>query len=222
MRLAETKHELRGHGNLKRSTRQFRVSRVLIAAKRVSSVNKKKKPIAQCCRLCHLIHHLEKYNSTEQPFVSSSPRHIIFLLIISLLIGLLQVDYQNKSVSPFDTHPVNMWISFGAAFIYCLGLAINVESKEHQASYSQITSHVILSSGALASASLASVFFPRLLGWICLALWTLVPITLGRRLIKPMYQWLKYGILKLVSQVYNRFNRFWRNCATLKNKNLPM
>ena len=60
MRLAEAKHELREHGNLKRPTRQFRVSRVLIAAKRVSSVNKKKKPIAQCCRLCHLIHHLEK------------------------------------------------------------------------------------------------------------------------------------------------------------------
>ncbi|ESR33614.1 hypothetical protein CICLE_v10006726mg [Citrus x clementina] len=221
MRLAETKHELREHGNLKRSTRQFRVSRVLIAAKRVSSVNKKKKPITQSCPQCHLVHHLQN-NSTEQPFVSSSPRHIIFLLIIPLLIGLLQVDYQNKSVSPFDTHPVNMWISFGAAFIYCLGLAINVESKEHQASYSQITSHVILSSGVLASASLASVFFPRLLGWICLTLWTLLPITLGRRLIKPMYQWLKYGILKLISQVYSRFNRLWRNCVTLKNQNLPM
>ncbi|GAY46612.1 hypothetical protein CUMW_098390 [Citrus unshiu] len=50
-----------------------------------------------------------------------------------------------------------MWISFGAAFIYCLGLAINVESKEHQEGYSQITSHVILSSGSLASASLASM-----------------------------------------------------------------
>ncbi|ESR33615.1 hypothetical protein CICLE_v10007031mg, partial [Citrus x clementina] len=96
-------------------------------------------------------------NSTGQSFVSSSPRHIIFLLIIPLLIGLLQVDYQNKSVSPFDTHAVNMWVFFGAAFVYCLGLAINVESKEHQASYSQITSHVILSSGALASASLASM-----------------------------------------------------------------
>ncbi|GAY46614.1 hypothetical protein CUMW_098410 [Citrus unshiu] len=163
MRLAETKHELREYGNLKRSTRQFRVSRVLIAAKRVPSVNKKKKPIAQCCRLCHLIHQLEN-NSTEQPFVSSSPRHIIFLLIITLLIGLLQVDYQNKSVSPFDTHPVNMWISFGAALIYCLGLAINVESKEHQASYSQIHGHVILSSGAH-SLRPRSQFLPTL-AWV--------------------------------------------------------
>ncbi|KAK1559148.1 hypothetical protein Q3G72_011179 [Acer saccharum] len=38
--------------------------------------------------------------------------YFVFIYVIPLLIGLLQVDYKNKSVSPFDTHPINMWIFF--------------------------------------------------------------------------------------------------------------
>lgn len=148
------------------------------------------------------------------------PLHTVFILIIPLLIELLQVEYQNKDVPPFDKHPVNMWIFFIAACIYGLGLSINME--ENRANYySDLISNVILSSGALASVSLASVFLPRFLGWLCLALWTIFPFMLTNNLIQHFYEWFKHVTMTTISQAWNRFNRFW-GCFSLNNRSLPM
>ncbi|KAJ0112790.1 hypothetical protein Patl1_00217 [Pistacia atlantica] len=98
------------------------------------------------------------------------------------MLALLQVEYQSKSVSPFETHPISMWVFVGATFIFCGGLATNWESHSRPATRSKIISCVIPSSGALASVSLASVFFPRLFGWLCLCLWAVLPVILAKQI----------------------------------------
>ena len=79
------------------------------------------------------------YNCTsEQDFISSAPTHVVFVFLIQSLIGLIQVEYQSKSLSPFDTRPLSMWTSFGAICIYSLGLATKMEPKTRSASYSKV------------------------------------------------------------------------------------
>ncbi|KAJ0053994.1 hypothetical protein Pint_00186 [Pistacia integerrima] len=146
---------------------------------------------------------------------------MIFLFLIPVMLGLLQVEYQSKNVSPFDTHPINMWVFLAATFIYCAGLATNLESHNHPTTRSKIISRVILSPGALASVTLASVLVLRLIGWIILCLWTILAIILARHLLKHIYEWLKHGTYNTISVGCVRFNKFYE-CLTLKKHDLPI
>nr|POE81111.1 hypothetical protein CFP56_38032 [Quercus suber] len=51
--------------------------------------------------------HLQLNQASEQDFISSAPTHVVFVFLIQSLIGLIQVEYQSKSLSPFDTHPIS-------------------------------------------------------------------------------------------------------------------
>ncbi|KAL5770658.1 hypothetical protein ACOSP7_014812 [Xanthoceras sorbifolium] len=148
--------------------------------------------------------------------------HTVFRYLMALLIGLLQVDYQSKTVSPFDTHPVNMWVCFGATFAYFLGQSIEKQVQKHRSTrrYSHLIGDFILSSGVLSSVSMASVFLPRLLGWLCMGLSTVLPIILARQFFKQIYEWLKPAIMRKMSQVGGIFKRLW-GYITWKNKYLP-
>ncbi|KAK3195065.1 hypothetical protein Dsin_026375 [Dipteronia sinensis] len=119
--------------------------------------------------------------------------------------GLLQIDYQSKSVSPFDTHPINIWVFFASTCLYCSGLFLKAELQIDQQNYSQFIDHVILSSGALSAVSLASILLPRLLGWLCLGLWTALPIMLARHFIKRIYENLKKIIMEKITRIFNKF-----------------
>ncbi|KAJ0111214.1 hypothetical protein Patl1_00194 [Pistacia atlantica] len=136
------------------------------------------------------------------------------------MIGLLQVDYQSKNVSPFDTYPINMWVFLAATCIYCVGLATNWELQNHPTTYFKIISKVTLSSGALASVTLASVLVPPLIGWLTLCLWTILPLALARDLLKQIYEWLKQRIYNTLFMCRVRFNTLWE-CLTLKKQHLP-
>ncbi|KAL5798824.1 hypothetical protein ACOSQ2_003644 [Xanthoceras sorbifolium] len=121
---------------------------------------------------------------------------------------------------PFGTHLVNMWVFFVATCSYCLELSI----------YSQCNNSVILSSDAISSISVASIFLPRLLGWLCLSLWTVLPIVFARHFIKQIYQELKNGICEpLCNQSSfqkssisgDKFKRLW-DSLFWKNQHLPV
>ncbi|KAL5798850.1 hypothetical protein ACOSQ2_003670 [Xanthoceras sorbifolium] len=212
MRLPERNHDDEVIRELlmdtKRPVRKFRVMRrAAVAIKASNKMRPNMKKIS--CQQSHFHHNLERH-------------HFVFIHVIPLLIGLLQVDYQSKNASPFDTHPINMWIFFAATAIYCLGLSIKMDSQNHQSTYSQIiTGHFILCSGALSSVSLASIFLPRLLGWFCLGSWIVLPAIMARHCRNQIYIWLKHSTVKTISFARDRFNRFW-GCITLKKEHLPM
>lgn len=86
-----------------------------------------------------------------------------------------------------------------------------MELQTRSPSYSKILSHVILISGVLSSASLASTLFPGLF----ITLVTLA-IMLIYILYKHMYKW----VVRANSQVCNILNRFL-GCNTMQRQHLP-
>ncbi|KAL5794903.1 hypothetical protein ACOSP7_003497 [Xanthoceras sorbifolium] len=115
-----------------------------------------------------------------------------------------------------------MWVCFGATFAYFLGQYIEKEGPNHGSSrrYSHLIDDFILSSGVLSSVSLASIFLPRLLGWLCMGLWTVLPIILARHFVKQIYGWFKPVIMRKMSQAGDIFKTFC-GCLIWKNQYLP-
>ena len=149
---------------------------------------------------------------SEQDFISSAPCHEVFIFLITSLIGLIQVDYQSKSLSPFDTHPISMWTSFAAINIFSMGLATKMELQTRSPSDSKILSQVIYISGVLSSASLASTLFPGL--FIILVILAIMLIYI---LYKLMYKW----IVRANSQVCKILKGFL-DCNMMQRQHLPM
>lgn len=104
--------------------------------------------------------------------VSTIPTHAVFIFLNPLMVDLLQVEYQNKGTTPFETHAPNMWIFFVATCAHCLGLAFEMKLQRSGALWCRVLSNLVLFFGALSSVSLASVFLPRALGWVCLTLFS--------------------------------------------------
>ncbi|KAH7576290.1 hypothetical protein JRO89_XS01G0027900 [Xanthoceras sorbifolium] len=234
MRLPERNHDDEVIRELqmdaKQPVRKFRVRRAVVAIKASNKMRPNMQKIS--CQQSHFHHNLERRHFKRLEGFTVQARywkyhisirhHFVFTYVIPLLIGLLQVDYQSKNASPFDTHPINMWIFFAATAIYCLGLSIKMDSQNHQSTYFQIiTGHFILFSGALSSVSLASIFLPRLLGWFCLGSWIVLRAMMARHCRNQIYIWLKHSTVKTISFARDRFNRFW-GCITLKKEHLPM
>ncbi|KAJ0112791.1 hypothetical protein Patl1_00216 [Pistacia atlantica] len=216
MSFARRNNEVRGAGKSEAPKLKFRVTRVRVGTRE----NKERvRPKLQSCP-CPLHHNFPSF-PVEQPSISSNRHHAIFLFLIPVMLGLLQVEYQSKNVSPFDTHPIHMWVFLAATYIYCMGLATNLELQNNPTTYSKIISHVILSLGALASVTLASVLFPWLSGWLILCLWTILPIALARHLLRHIYEWIKHRTYNTISAGCVRFKKFWE-CLTLKKPHLPV
>jgi hypothetical protein len=126
-----------------------------------------------------------------------------------LLLALLQVDCQAQKVSPFQTHPANVWGFLAATCFYCLGLGLKMHIKPRCA----ILGHVLLISGAFSSVSLFSIFLPRSLGWLPFIIWAILPFMVARPLLMRVYQRLFQEILKVILQVGNFFGRFMGSTA---------
>ena len=160
-------------------------------------------------------------SASEREIISSIPSHIVFFFLIPSLIDLLQLKDQSKNVSPFDTHPINIWIFFSALCIYCLSLATKMEIQTRWTGYSQILGHVIVISGALASVSLATVFLPHLLGWLFLIMWSFLPIISARHFLVCIFRWICQGIKEAICSVCNISNRLM-GFITMQERRLPM
>ncbi|KAK7339350.1 hypothetical protein VNO77_20011 [Canavalia gladiata] len=174
-------------------------------------------------KCCHCVSH-PSLGDSEHDFTSSIPIHAVFIFLNPLMVDLLQVEYQTKKTSPFETHAPNMWIFFVATCIHCLGLAFEIKVQN----YCKLFSNFVLFSGALSSISLASVFLPHLLGWICLSLWTILPFSVGLpfivSLLKPLYSKTR----DVIEHVFNRisechiFDQFYVESNGLSNQVLKI
>ncbi|KAH7848584.1 hypothetical protein Vadar_004784 [Vaccinium darrowii] len=114
--------------------------------------------------------------------VSSAELHVVVLAKLGLLLGLIQIMYQNRSDSPFETHPATMAISIAALCIYGIATALlkfkaskAVEAKEDQQQkntghyflyYHRILEVLVLISSMVTPSCLVSVFVSDGLGWI--------------------------------------------------------
>ncbi|KAE9610782.1 hypothetical protein Lalb_Chr07g0190261 [Lupinus albus] len=129
--------------------------------------------------------------SNDEVLISSIPWHSIFIFLDPLLIGVIQVEYQNKKESPFDSYPIQMKTFLISICIYCTVFGVMIHKTRTRGSYqTQILSFVLLLSGSLSSASLLSILFQQPLLWVMLITWGLVPITFCGFLSKSSLSWI--------------------------------
>ncbi|CAL0324615.1 unnamed protein product [Lupinus luteus] len=154
---------------------------------------------------CHLKYYKQERSQTtsnDQVLISSIPWHSTFIFLDPLLIGVLQVEYQNKKESPFDTYPVQMKTFLISICIYSTLLGIKIHTTQTRGGYQiQILSFVLLLSGSLSSASLLSILFQQPLLWVMLITWGLMPIILCGLLSKSSLCWILGTVAKFTWNV---------------------
>ncbi|KAL3497529.1 hypothetical protein ACH5RR_040261 [Cinchona calisaya] len=87
---------------------------------------------------------------------TSYSSHSIFTFIAEVLVNFLQLKYQNKNDSPFETHPKTMYFAITSLLLYCL--AYDAKSRFSCNFFSKCCMGFF---GSLSLASLLSVLFPR-------------------------------------------------------------
>uniref|UniRef100_A0A6N2JZS7 Uncharacterized protein n=1 Tax=Salix viminalis TaxID=40686 RepID=A0A6N2JZS7_SALVM len=88
--------------------------------------------------------------------------HAIFTFIMPVLLCFLQLMYQGKDYSPFDTHPITMWIALTCVLAYCVIYGVEKSCTKYFQSpvYASAVRGGAMLFGSLSVASLASILFP--------------------------------------------------------------
>ncbi|KAH7863189.1 hypothetical protein Vadar_014560 [Vaccinium darrowii] len=144
-----------------------------------------------------------------QGSMSSTTCHVVYGFLITTLIGLLQLKYQNKKVSPFETH-LALIGTFGTTMcIYSFAMVGKIKAKNYSAKYYEIFSHVSILSGVLSSVSLAMIFLPRSLNFlIMIIIWVIFFASVALYLFHTIYKWLYQKIVAAIEQVLELFASF--------------
>ena len=120
----------------------------------------------------------------DEQVIYAMPCHVVFVFLNPQLLGALQVDYQSKNKSPFETHPLHMWIFLTSMCFYSVLLGFKIRMQARSGYFALILNHVLLVSGSLSSASLLSIFQPRLLVWFLCIIGLYVPVIVAHHLMK--------------------------------------
>lgn len=94
----------------------------------------------------------------QDPKMSVSSRQAIFAFIIGVLLNFLQVKYQGKDESPFETHPTTMFVAIASLLVYCLSYDAKLRIS---AGYNYFLRIIMALSAPLSLASILSVLFPK-------------------------------------------------------------
>ncbi|KAJ6912498.1 hypothetical protein NC651_015035 [Populus alba x Populus x berolinensis] len=88
--------------------------------------------------------------------------HAIFTFIVPVLLCFLEFMYQGKDYSPFDTHPITMWIGLTCVIAYCVVYGVEISCVKYFKSpvYASAARGGAMLFGSLSVASLASILFP--------------------------------------------------------------
>ncbi|KAH7862888.1 hypothetical protein Vadar_010666 [Vaccinium darrowii] len=144
-----------------------------------------------------------------QGSMSSTTCHVVYGFLISTLIGLLQLKYQNKKVSPFETHPALIRMFVATMCIYSLAMVGKITAANYRAKCCEIFSRVSILSGALSSVSLAMIFLPpSLSSLIMIIIWVIFLAIVALYLFHTIYKWLYQKIAVSIVQVLELFASF--------------
>uniref|UniRef100_A0A5B7CCL4 Uncharacterized protein n=1 Tax=Davidia involucrata TaxID=16924 RepID=A0A5B7CCL4_DAVIN len=100
------------------------------------------------------------YFSQEQS--ASNSCHTIFAFILQLLLKFIELKYQGKDNSPFDTHPKTMSVAITSLLMYCLAFDAELRVSSIQPTFpcGRAVHHSMVLFKSLSVASLASILFP--------------------------------------------------------------
>ncbi|XAR56027.1 hypothetical protein NMG60_11036308, partial [Bertholletia excelsa] len=98
-----------------------------------------------------------------------SPLHVIFFFLIASMGSLLQ----SKQSSAFETYYIIMKAFVVMLILYAMTLAAEILTQTRFTSFKEISRHVSLLAGAIASILLLVVLVPSL-GWFLLLCWFII------------------------------------------------
>ncbi|XLR54862.1 hypothetical protein HN51_023011 [Arachis hypogaea] len=156
----------------------------------------------------------------------SIPCHAIFIFLDPLLLGVLQVEYQNKNKPPSATHPIQIQTFLMAICIYCMVLGIKLYRKDLLGCYQeQILTFILLAFGSISSASLLSILLNSILFWLLIIIWGSMPIIMGHHLLKYLLYWTlgmveKLNLKSKFSTMISVFKMKAEECSSNNNNNL--
>ena len=127
--------------------------------------------------------------------IAAFPCHEVFVFLNQQFLGVLQVEYQNKTKSPFETHPIHMWTFLTSICFYSVVLAFKVHPKARTGHFAIILKNVLILSGSLSSASLLSILQPRHHFWFLYAIGLYIPLMMAHQ------HFLKNQVLKVVTRI---------------------
>ncbi|KAJ7962298.1 putative Transmembrane protein [Quillaja saponaria] len=142
---------------------------------------------------------------------SSVPWFAVFVFLIPVLGGFLQLHCQGSNSSPFITHQANMWACLLAVIIFCSSSAYCIKSRFHTTNYAKLAAQINLIAGSLASVSAKSILVPSQLERLVYIVWIPLPIfVVGRSFIlrigQHMYQGSKIAILQTWKRIVGSKN----------------
>ncbi|KAL5798829.1 hypothetical protein ACOSQ2_003649 [Xanthoceras sorbifolium] len=146
--------------------------------------------------LCHRQHNLTR-------------SHTVFKYLIPVLIALLQVDYQSKRLSPFGTHPLNMWGFLVATIIYYFAAQIAVLQHDNHTVFFERSISVAAISGSLAAVLVVSMFLPASLGYLIFIPWSFLPIIVAYRMHYVLIHRACRRIQQMIMNIILKFSDVW-------------
>ncbi|KAJ7962297.1 putative Transmembrane protein [Quillaja saponaria] len=105
------------------------------------------------------------------------PWFAVFVFLLPVLGGVLQLHCQGSNSSPFETHPANMWVCLLALLTFCSSSAYYIKSHFHSTNYAKLAAQVTIISGSLASVSVISILVPGRLELLVFIAWIPLPIS---------------------------------------------
>ncbi|XAR54925.1 hypothetical protein NMG60_11030260 [Bertholletia excelsa] len=98
---------------------------------------------------------------------TSASFHVVLSFVLPILLGFLELKYQGKDTSPFETHPKSMAFAIASSLLYCFAYYLELRSsfvdQKFRACEGLVQGGMVLS-GSLLVVSLASILLPGPLG----------------------------------------------------------
>jgi hypothetical protein len=140
-------------------------------------------------------------NIAQQGLTSPSSRHAILVFIVPILINLIEVKFEGKHYSPFETHPKTIMVAIVSLLLYCL--AYGAELGFSPQSPTSKVARVLCSSfmtffGSLSLASLASILLPDCLQFVLYIVHLLISMGELHGIIQKLCKWIHQRILKKI------------------------
>ncbi|CAK8575141.1 unnamed protein product [Lathyrus sativus] len=161
-------------------------------------------------KLVNSLYRLKYYNQERLPttlkdqddsFIPSIPCHAIFVFLDTILLGVLQVEYQNKKESPLEVHTVHMQTFLISICIYCMLIGIKIYMKTRGGRRDRILSFALLLFGLLSTTSLLSILLPQQLLWIMFFIWGSISIILARCWLKILVCRIREVMMVLIFKI---------------------
>lgn len=150
---------------------------------------------------CGVTLNILRCNIAQQALTSPSSRHVILVFIVPILVNLIEVKFEGKSYSPFETHPKTMMVAIVSLLLYCLtyGAELAFSPQLPTSKFSRVLCCFMSLFGSFSLVSLASILLPDCLQFVLYT--ACILLSMGEYLhgiIKKLCKWIHQSVLKKI------------------------